>query len=124
MQKKESTLDYAQFYDLHLKKSNLILRLNDYKYQFRQGFDFNKNAQTNQKKWETLTNVINENLIQITQTKNIEIPFYNDFKPFAESSLQFSDLLKQITSHVYLFHRQQNIWDNAFQLYSSLLFLS
>ncbi|MBF2056538.1 MAG: tetratricopeptide repeat protein [Cyanobacterium sp. T60_A2020_053] len=113
--RKKTTLDYINFYDLHIKNQNLIIRFNDNRYQFEQG---NKNfleAKTSREKWLSLTKFIQNNLSNIT--------LYSDYTPFAESVVQFPKMLKQIDAKVQLFRKEETLWDEAFQLYSGVVFL-
>ena len=114
MVKRESTLDYVAFLDLHCPIQNKIFRFDDRSYQF----DFDKSLSgttTTQAKWKELENNLNNH----TNSPTI----YNTFKVFAENVLQFPEMLQQIKSHVRLYRRDDSLWDQAWQLYSSLIFL-
>lgn len=115
LQKKQSTLDYAQFYDLHLHQHHSILRFNDHFYQFHQGINFLVDTKTASEKWK--------NLVSFFAHKIPDVPLHSDFSLFAEGVVQFPEMLKQVRSHVYLIRRQETVWDEAFQLYSGLVFL-
>ena len=115
MEKKKSTLDYVQFYDLHLLSHNLILRFNDYFYKFEQGLNISHHEKTTKEKWNNLMSFFGE--------KIPNKPLWSDFTLFGEGVIQFPEMLQHIKSHVYLFHRQENLWDETFQLYSGLIFL-
>ncbi|MGI0483348.1 tetratricopeptide repeat protein [Geminocystis sp. CENA526] len=114
-QKKKSTLDYGKFYDLHLKSQNLILRFSDQFYKFEQGLSIAKDVKTVKEKWHYLTNYFED--------KMPNKPIWSDFTLFAEGAVQFPEMLKYITAHVNLFRREETLWDEAFQLYSGLIFL-
>lgn len=116
MQKKPSTLDYANFYDLHINSSNSILRFSDYSYQFEHGVSFSVDSQTSSEKWK--------NLIGFFEEKLSDIPLNSEFTSFAEGLVQYPEMLKQIKSHINLFTRQDSVWDEAFQLYSGLILAS
>lgn len=116
LQKKQSTLDYAQFYDLHLHQQNFILRFNDNFYQFHQGINFLVDTQTASEKWK--------NLVSFFAHKIPNVPLHSDFTLFAEGLVQFPEMLKQVKSHVHLIRRKETVWDEAFQLYSGLVFLN
>ncbi len=113
--KKQSTLDYANFFDLHLAKDNLILRFSDHFYEFDSGLVIAENSKTTQEKWKNLVNYLQE------KTSNITLSSH--FNLFAEGAIAFPEMLKQITSHINLFRREESLWDEAFQLYSGLIFL-
>lgn len=114
-QKKKSTLDYGKFYDLHLTSQNLILRFSDQFYRFEQGLPIAKQVKTVKEKWHYLTNYFKE--------KMPNKPIWSDFTLFAEGAVQFPEMLKNVTAHVNLFRREETLWDEAFQLYSGLIFL-
>ncbi len=115
IERKTQTQDYAQFCDLHLVSHKLILRFSDHIYQFDQGINFLVNEKTAKGKWN--------NLNKFFQEKIPHIPTYSDFTLFAESAIDFPEMLKQIKSHVHIFRREETPWDESFQLYSGLIFL-
>lgn len=117
LQRKVQTQDYAQFCDLHLPARNCILRLWDSNYQFQQGITFVPDPEqaTTRINWNGLLDFLNH---QKPQAK-----VWSDFTPFAETVLDYVELLNQIPSHITLFRREPTHWDPAFQLYSSLAFL-
>lgn len=115
IQKKQATLDYANFLDLHLIKDNLILRFSDHFYEFDSGLTRGINSKTTQEKWKILLNYLQE------KTPNISLN--SNFNLFAEGAIQFPEMLKQVTAHVNLFRREESLWDEAFQLYSGLIFV-
>jgi hypothetical protein len=113
-QKKKSILDYSKFYDLHLVSQNLILRFSDQFYKFDKGLEIANQVNTVQEKWQYLINFLNE--------KIPDKPLWSDFTLFAEGAIEFPEMLKQITPHINLFRREETLWDEAFQLYSGLIF--
>lgn len=115
IKKKQATLDYANFLDLHLIKDNLILRFSDHFYQFDSGLMIAENSKTTQEKWKNLVNYLQE--------KTLNINLFSHFNLFAEGAIAFPEMLKQITAHINLFRREESLWDEAFQLYSGLIFL-
>lgn len=112
--RKQSILDYAQFYDLHLLSRNLILRFSDNFYKFDQGLKIINQEKTSKEKWQILIHLLNDNMPSQK--------LWSDFNLFGEGVIQFPEMLKQIESHINLFHRDKNFWDEAFQLYSGLIF--
>ncbi|NES81388.1 MAG: tetratricopeptide repeat protein [Moorea sp. SIO2B7] len=117
------TLDYAKFCDLHLPERKSILRLCDQTYEFQQGITFFPEMESREpigqttinKNWHNLINFLNQNLT--------ETPIWSDFTSFAETAIDFKEMLKQIKPHIDLYRRQETPWDAAFQLYSGLVFL-
>ena len=115
LEKKQSTLDYAQFYDIHSCEQNLILRFSDHFYQFEQGVSFLVGAKTALEKWKNLLSFFGQKITAASE--------YANFTLFAESLMQFPEMLKQINSHINLLRQQEEetFWDEAFQLYSGLI---
>ena len=111
--------DYAHFCDLHLPGKQAILRISDRSYQFNQGVKFNSPPQpgsnTIRNHWNQLINLFKQNF---PQTK-----IWSDFSRFAQTALDFPLLLAQIEPQINLSRHKATHWDNAFQLYSSLIFL-
>ena len=114
IKKKESTLDYVAFLDLHCPIRNQIFRFNDRSYQFNKDKKISANS-TAKAKWQELE----RNLC--SQIKSLEI--FDNFYLFGESATQFPEMLKQIKSGVNLYRREDTVWDQAWQLYSGLIFL-
>ncbi|MEC4893028.1 MAG: tetratricopeptide repeat protein [Oscillatoria sp. PMC 1051.18] len=122
-QEKTKTLDYSQFCDLHLPQRNAILRFSDSYYEFQKGITLAqkpkdiqpKNLTTTRKNWQNLTDFFNHKLP--------ETPIWSDFSVFADIALDFQELLKRIEANIELVRPEPTLWDQAFQLYSSLVFL-
>ncbi len=139
LERKTKTLDYVQFCDLHLPQRGSILRLcdralrgadGDRNYQFQQGIDRSRqqpnspqrksqasppNQSTTRTKWNNLLDFFNR---QLPQT-----PVWSDFTTFAETAMDFKEMLGHLPSHINLFRREETLWDPAFQLYSGLVFV-
>ncbi len=123
---KEQIQDHAQCCDLHLSQKNQILRFYRGGYQFHQGIDLAALAPmatptdheldqaTSWAKWRQLS--------RVWQQHCGDRPVWNDFNSFAETALEFSELLSKIPPHLNLFRREDSPWDAAFMLYSSLAF--
>jgi hypothetical protein len=115
IQKKKSTLDYIAFSDLHSLNHNAIFRFNDRAYQFERDEHIKPESNTTKQKWQDLVNslqtIINDSLV------------WSNFTLFGEGVIQFPEMLKQIDSHIHLFRREETVWEEAFQLYSGLIFL-
>jgi hypothetical protein len=129
LQRKTQTLDYVQFCDLHLPQRGSILRLCDRHYQFQQGLTLSSNSLpeyqepqtpflqpgTTRTNWNHLLDFLNRALPRV--------PVWSDFKTFAETALDFREMLGHLPSHIDLFRREETPWDPAFQLYSGLVFV-
>jgi tetratricopeptide (TPR) repeat protein len=125
---KQELHEYVGMKDLHLPGRGCILRLCEESYDFDQGFSFIPGQENRGKskkygidsmsmhlKWQTLIKVLKQQLS--------EVPSWSDFTPFAETTIAEVDMLDRIASHVEIFRVQPTVWDPAFQLYSSLVFL-
>jgi hypothetical protein len=119
--RKISILDYAQIIDLHLKKQDLIIRICDRHYDFQEGITFSDNQQSHERQ---TTNRDNWNhLASYLKQKLAAVPLWSDFKPFAETTADFYELLPMVNPHLDLLRIEDTYWDTAFQLYSALIFL-
>ena len=111
--------DYAHFCDLHLPSKQAILRISDRSYQFNLGveLDFPQllAESTMRSQWNQLIKLFNQ---QLPPTK-----VWSDFSIFAQTALDFPLLLGQIEPQINLSRQKGTLWDNAFQLYSNLIFL-
>ncbi|WP_448515386.1 hypothetical protein [Parathermosynechococcus lividus] len=123
--RKQQIQDHAQCCDLHLTEKNQILRFYRGGYQFNQGLDLGTldiatapeielDHHTSWAKWRQLSSLWQHNCG--------DRPVWNDFSSFAETALEFSELLSKIPPHLNLFRREDSPWDAAFMLYSSLAF--
>ncbi|MCY7275478.1 MAG: tetratricopeptide repeat protein, partial [Phormidesmis sp. CAN_BIN44] len=119
-QRKEQTQDYAHICDLHLPKRRCILRLCDLNYQFPQGIAF---STTDDNTIRQPTNRIHWNhLLAFLNYQLPEQPVWSEFMPFAETAIEFPNLLKRLKSHVHLFGQDTSPWNPVFHLYSGLAF--
>ena len=135
---REITQDYAQICDLHIPSRNCILRICDQSYQFQQGVDFTKASaeiptSPNQKNQTSRV----KNAQQITQSttrinwnhlleifdRQLDVTVWSEFTPFAETVLDYTNMLSKIESHIEVDRKSETPWDSAFQLYSGLAFL-
>ena len=115
--RKTETLDYVRICDLHLKAKNTILRLSDFNYKFKQGINFidrTEKQSTNRKNWDNLQLCLKEKLAGIT--------IRDDFSKFAETAIDKADLLIEVKPKINLLRREESLWDNAFEIYSGLIF--
>jgi hypothetical protein len=119
-QRKTQTLDYLKFCDLHLPGRNAILRLWDQNYEFQQGVLFSSKQKATDGQTTTRDNW--QSLLQFLEQQLPDIPVWSDFTPFAETAMDFQELLKLIEPHIDLLRREETPWDAAFQLYSGLAF--
>lgn len=119
--RKISILDYVQIIDLHLKKQDLIIRICDRHYDFQAGITFSDHQQSQERQ---TTNRDNWNhLAYYLKKKLAAVPLWSDFKPFAETTADFYELLPMVNPHLDLLRIEDTYWDTAFQLYSALIFL-
>ncbi|MGP1384597.1 MAG: tetratricopeptide repeat protein [Thainema sp.] len=123
LQRKERTQDYMQICDLHLPRRNSILRICDRTYQFQRSAEFapmpNEPPNLTQ-----LTNRISWNRLIYGLNQRITGPIQSDFTIFGESALDLIDLLgANFKSHIDISRQTKSNWDDAFHLYSSLLFI-
>jgi tetratricopeptide (TPR) repeat protein len=124
---KEITQDYAQICDLHLPNRNCILRICDQSYQFHQGITAEKTTKLEGKKSldQNSKNTVRikwNNLIEVFKQK-LSVPILSEFTPFAETTLDYTQMLGRIKSHIDIERKSETPWDATFQLYSGLVFL-
>jgi hypothetical protein len=104
--------------------------LSDRNYQFQQGITFPQNPENTQHSEPNLspqhqatTRSSWNNLLNFLNTQLPQTPVSSDFTHFAETALDFREMLGHLPSHIDLFRREETPWDPAFQLYSGLVFL-
>ncbi|MEG4033329.1 tetratricopeptide repeat protein [Microcoleus sp. S36b_A4] len=135
---REIRQDYAQICDLHIPSRNCILRICDQSYEFQQGVDFTKASaeiptSPNQKNKtsrvknspqipQSTTRINWNNLLEIFD-RQIDVTVWSEFTPFAETVLDYTNMLSKIESHIEVERKSETPWDSAFQLYSGLAFL-
>lgn len=116
--KKEGVTDYAAMLDLHLTARNMILRFCDRTYDFHQGHSWNISDPLEQtgvrSQWNYVVNWVK------SHTSNAV--YRNDFIPFADTAIEFPQLLKAIDPGFYLYGQEDSRWNPAFHLYSVLAF--
>ncbi|BAZ07767.1 tetratricopeptide repeat protein [Calothrix sp. NIES-3974] len=116
LERKTQTQDYANICDLHLPGRNSILRICDRAYQFSSHpLPSSTEQNTLRSSWNQLQQWLNQQLPQI--------PTWSEFTPFAESILDQTEILSKFDPQMNLHRPQPSFWDNAFQLYSCLIFL-
>lgn len=124
LQRKTQILDYVQCCDLHLPSRNSILRLCDRNYQFQQGMNFSQNPERQQPlPHQTTTRSNWHNLLSFLKCQLPQTPVWSDFTSFAETALDYKEMLGRLPSHIDLFRREDTLWDPAFQLYSGLVLI-
>ncbi|MFN5514610.1 MAG: hypothetical protein ACK5CA_07640 [Cyanobacteriota bacterium] len=120
IERKTQILDYAKVCDLHLKERRQILRFCDQTYEYDWGVPLlgaesrREQEGTSFEQWARL--------LQIFHDYCGDIPLWSEFQPFAETALDFPELLKLIDPHLHFLRREETTWDQAFHLYSSLAF--
>ncbi len=136
---KVRTQDYSHLFDLHLPDRQCILRFHDHSYQFDQDITQTSNIEppktkrSKPQKSKTAgqtTNRINwNNLLARLQDKVNHCHTWSGFMPFAETALDYPEMLSSFNAHIdlkrrdtKLVNREELLWDPAFHLYSSLIF--
>ena len=132
---KEVTQDYAQICDLHIPSRNTILRICDQSYEFKQGVDFTKSSadiaasanpksrsQNSQQITQSTTRLNWNHLVEILD-QQLDVTVWSEFTLFADTVLDYTNMLSHIESHVEVDRKSESPWDSAFQLYSGLAFL-
>jgi tetratricopeptide (TPR) repeat protein len=124
---KEITQDYAQICDLHLPKRNCILRICDQSYKFQPAIMAKKSTELDTQK---SINQNSQNTVRINWNKLIEafnqqlsVPIFSEFTPFAETVLDYTQMLGRIKPQIDIERKSETPWDATFQLYSGLVFL-
>jgi tetratricopeptide (TPR) repeat protein len=115
---KQMTQDHANICDLHLPQRRSILRFYDQNYDFQQGINLGNDSEittTTRINWNHLLDVFNQNL------KGVKT--WSEFTPFAETTLDYTQLLSHLPTYVNVSHQEPSNWEAAFQLYSALVFL-
>ncbi|NEO55173.1 MAG: tetratricopeptide repeat protein [Okeania sp. SIO3B5] len=123
---KQMTQDYANILDLHLPNRRSIIRFCDQNYQYQKGIAHVTNTPkqspsklqtTNRTKWNELVNTIDQRLGNIKT--------WSDFTPFGEvTSRDYTQLLSRLKYHIDISRKIETMWDPAFHLYSTLVFLT
>ncbi|MFM9265520.1 lipopolysaccharide assembly protein LapB [Tychonema sp. BBK16] len=135
---KEIIQDYAQICDLHIPSRNCILRICDQSYDFQQGVDFTKisaaipasdnpknkksSSQQSQQIPQSTTRINWNHLLEMLD-QQLDVTVWSEFTPFAETVLDYTNMLSNIDAHVEIDRKSETPWDSAFQLYSGLAFL-
>lgn len=137
-QRKSKTLDYVQICDLQLRDRRSIFRLCSQTYNFcdyKQLITQNRSQFTGDLSTELsgdLSGLLNGQPIPTTSRDNwknlmsqvheqvSEIPYQNNFTPFAETAIGYPELLQHINPQIELLRRADSPWDRAFHLYSTL----
>ena len=116
--KKEGVTDYAAMLDLHLTAQNIILRFCDRTYDFHQGHPWNIPDQLEQTGVRSQWNYV----VNWVKSHTLNSVYWNDFAPFADTAIEFPQLLKAIDPGFYLYGQEGSRWNPAFHLYSLLAF--
>jgi hypothetical protein len=117
IERKPKILDYVQICDIHVPSKNLIFRVCSQTYAYQKA-DGEKTgdflALTSRENWQRLLNQI--------FGRTVQAKMYSEFTVFAETAMQYPELLQKIDPHLNLMRRKESQWDQAFHLYSSLIF--
>ncbi|MEG4443713.1 tetratricopeptide repeat protein [Microcoleus sp. AT9_B5] len=135
---REIRQDYAQICDLHIPSRNCILRICDQSYEFQQGVEFTKasaeiptspnpknktsRVKNSQQIPQSTTRINWNHLLEIFD-RQLDVTVWSEFTPFAETVLDYTNMLSKIESHIEVDRKSETPWDSAFQLYSGLAFL-
>ncbi|MFM2431844.1 MAG: hypothetical protein RLZZ511_3057 [Cyanobacteriota bacterium] len=115
---KIETLDYVRVCDLHLPGRNCILRLNDQRYDYRDGVELGDDGN-----WDQLSTRRQWNmLMDLMQAAMPRQPLWNDFSPFSEWAMEFPALLQQLKPDLTVYGQDESLWPAAFHLYSALAY--
>lgn len=112
---KESIQDYAHVCDLHLPNRNCILRIQDGKYDFRQGYMAGQQHETIRQRWNMLMATLNQQIPSLS--------VWSEFISFAETTNDFIGAIDRIEAHIDLPRADACPLDPTFHLYSCLAFL-
>ena len=113
---KEKIQDYAQVVDLHLPQRQIILRLCDRLYCYRQSTSLSEQPEINSRiLWNQLLKRLS------SATKSLQ---HKDFTRFGKGALEFVNLLPNIEPNLDIDRRAPSHWDVVFHLYSSLCYLN
>ncbi|NEP20073.1 MAG: tetratricopeptide repeat protein [Leptolyngbya sp. SIO4C1] len=118
--RKEQTQDYAQVLDLHLHGRQIILRLCDRTYEFTKSAPLLPDSPESQ--LQRTTRIRWNALLQQIEAAS-QSPLLSDFTSFGQGALEFIDLLPYVNPHLDIDRRAPSNWDQAFHLYSALVFL-
>ncbi len=120
LKRKDTTQDFAQVIDLHVKKRGCILRFCDRTYRYRDSIEVPGQPQTP-----------SVNLVASTYWKGMQSLFQQylptpdkEFSGFGQGALDYMDLLPPFAPYLDLSRQQPSAWDRAFHLYSCLKFLA
>ena len=119
--RKVQVQDYTHLYDLHLPGRKCILRFRDGDYQFLED-KTNFPKLTPRARRQATTRINWNQLLEKLKASLEHAQVADDFTPFAETVLDYPDLLNRIEANINLLRRDESLWDPAFQLYSTLVF--
>jgi tetratricopeptide (TPR) repeat protein len=125
---KQEIHEYIGVMDLHLYGRGCILRLCEDSYEFDNGYSFIPSDDTSGKRSKSAIDSMSmhlkwQRLVKHIQQQLPQVNMVSDFTPFAETAIPEEDMLERIKPHLDLFRFAPSVWDNAFALYSGLVFL-
>lgn len=121
--RKTQISDYTQVCDLQLPGQNIILRLCDRTLKFDRGIKLLDTSASSVNKEQVTARNNWHHLHQLIEQHRSDLPVYSEFSTFAETALDFREILKHLEPNLNLLRREESLWDAAFQLYSSLVLL-
>lgn len=123
LERKEKTQDYAHLCDLHLPGRNCLLRLCDRHYQFQEGIAVSVEEDSLGRTRPTTTRIRWNHLLDLLDKQMANTQISNEFQGFAATTHDHREPLRHINPHLNLERPKETHWDQAFHLYSSLVFL-
>lgn len=114
--RKEQVQDYARVIDLHIHGRQIIVRMCDRTYEFRNSVALipdQTNLTSTRIRWNGLIQTIN---------RHTNCPVLEDFTNFGQGALEMIPLLPYMPVYLDLNRRKPSDWDTAFQVYTTLLF--
>ncbi|MGB3492452.1 MAG: tetratricopeptide repeat protein [Elainellaceae cyanobacterium] len=127
LKRKRQTQDYIQVYDIHLPGRKSLLRLCDRTYRFKQGVQFDPALGSEKASPSLAHGSVRIRWNQLTQSLDRQLPSasikWTDFTSFADTAIDFLDLVESFDANIEVLRREPSPWDQAFHLYSCMAFL-
>lgn len=127
LKRKRQTQDYIQVYDIHLPGRKSLLRLCDRTYRFQKGVQFDPNLGSVGAMSSLAHSSVRIRWNQLIQSFDRQLPSasirWTDFTSFADTAIDFLDLVESFDANIEVLRREPSQWDQAFHLYSCMTFL-
>ncbi|MGF1568423.1 MAG: tetratricopeptide repeat protein [Nodosilinea sp.] len=124
LKRRETTQDYAEVIDLHLKGRGCILRLCDRTYRYRESATPATIEAESPQAGAALVATTAWKALKAYFQGAIGLPPKTDFTGFGAGALDLMELLPFFEPHIDLARELPSPWDSAFHLYSGLRFLA